>query len=115
MSRSNRFRVQYITSEANRLYGKNDPSVISREKTIQPITPGTEHQTSITQNLDRSCWFVECLNCPMNLETTLDELFYALNYAENHGKISKIVCEPQFDLVITNFITNFREKQPNTY
>jgi hypothetical protein len=108
MGRSRRFRVQYITSEANRRFGKNDPSLISKNKRVQRITPGTKHLTSLTQKVDRNCWFVECLNCPMNLETTMNELEYAITHAEKHGKISKIVCQPQFDLVITKFIDAIR-------
>ena len=110
MSRSKRFKVQYITGEANRRFGKNDPSLISQKKKFERITPGTEHLTSIEQKVDRNCWFVECLNCPMNLETTMNELEYAITHAEEHGKISKIVCQPQFDSVITNFIATIRDK-----
>ena len=110
MSRSKRFKVQYITGEANRRFGKNDPSLIRQKKKFERITPGTEHLTSIEQKVDRNCWFVECLNCPMNLETTMNELEYAITHAEEHGKISKIVCQPQFDSVITNFIATIRDK-----
>ena len=110
MSRSKRFKVQYITGEANRRFGNNDPSLISENRSKKRITSGTEHLTSITQNVDRNCWFVECLNCSLNLETTMNELEYAVTFAEKHGKISKIVCQEQFDLVITNFIEAIREK-----
>lgn len=115
MGRSRRFRVQYITSEANRRFGKKDPSLISKNKRVQRITPGTKHLTSLTQKVDRNCWFVECLNCPMNLETTLNELEYAITHAEKHGKISKIVCQPQFDLVITKFIDAIRGNKPPNF
>jgi hypothetical protein len=110
MSRSKRFKVQYITGEANRRFGKNDPSLISQKKIFERVTPGTEHLTSIEQKVDRNCWFVECLNCSLNLETTMNELEYAVTFAEKHGRISKIVCEEQFDLVITNFIEAIRDK-----
>jgi hypothetical protein len=110
MSRSKRFKVRYITGEANRRFGRNDPSLISQKKKFERITPGTEHLTSITQKVDRNCWFVECLNCSLNLETTMNELEYAVTFAEKHGKISKIVCQEQFDLVITNFIATIRDK-----
>jgi len=110
MSRSKRFRVRYITSEANRRFGKNDPSLISQKKKFERITPGTEHLTSITQKVDRNCWNVECLHCSLQLETTMNELEYAVTFAEKHGKISKIVCQEQFDLVITNFIATIRDK-----
>ncbi len=110
MSRSKRFKVRYITSEANRRFGKNDPSLINQKRGIKRVTPGTEHLTSIKQIVDRNCWFVECLDCSMNLETTMDELEYTLTHAEEHGKISKIVCQEQFDMVITNFIKSVREK-----
>lgn len=110
MSRSKRFKVRYITGEANRRFGKNDPSLISQKKIFERVTPGTEHLTSIEQKVDRNCWFVECLNCSLNLETTMNELEYAVTFAEKHGRISKIVCEEQFDLVITNFIEAIRDK-----
>jgi hypothetical protein len=108
MGRSKRFKVQYITSEANRRFGKNDPSLISRKTPAQKITPETDHLTSIKQKVDRNCWFVECLNCSMNLETTMNELEYAVTHAEKHGKISKVVCEPQFDSVISDLIRAIR-------
>ena len=110
MSRSKRFRVRYITGEANRRFGNNDPSLISQKKIFERVTPGTEHLTSIEQKVDRNCWFIECLNCTLNLETTMNELEYAVTFAEKHGRISKIVCEEQFDLVITNFIEAIRDK-----
>jgi hypothetical protein len=72
--------------------------------------PGIKPLTSLTQKVDRNCWFVECLNCPMNLETTMNELEYAITHAEKHGKISKIVCQAQFDLLITKFIDAIRGK-----
>lgn len=108
MSRSKRFKVQYITSEANRRFGRNDPSLISRKGKIERVVPGTEHLTSIKQKVDRNCWFVECLDCSMNLETTMDELEYAVTHAEKHGKISKVVCEPQFDSIVRNLISAIR-------
>ena len=44
--------------------------------------------------------------------TDMDEKgqFNAVTFAEKHGKISKIVCQEQFDLVITNFIEAIRVK-----
>ena len=110
MGRSKRFKVQYITGEANRRFGNNDPSLISGNKSKKRIASETEHLTSIKQNVDRNCWFVECLNCSLNLETTMNELEYAVTFAEKHGRTSKIVCEEQFDLVITNFIEAIRDK-----
>ena len=40
----------------------------------------------------------------------MNELEYAVTFAEKHGRTSKIVCEEQFDLVITNFIEAIRDK-----
>jgi hypothetical protein len=106
MSRSKRFRVQYITGEANRRYGNNDPSLLSKKKI--KIAPETKHQTSLKQKVDRNCWFVECLHCSINLETTMSELELAVDFAERHGQISKVICEPQFDSVIADLIRAIR-------
>jgi len=46
----------------------------------------------------------------MKLETTMDELEYAVTHAEKHGKISKIVCQEQFEKLIINFIKAIRIK-----
>ena len=107
MSRSKRFRVQYVTSEGSRRLGRN--SSLEKVRKDQKNSSKTNHNVEFAHNFKETAWITKCLVCSFNLESSFDELVEAVISAEEHGRITKLTVNEVYESLIISQIEEIRK------
>ena len=105
MSRSKRFRVAHVTSDGNRAFARQNVDARIEGNAAREHISKTPHGLKVVVELNKTR--AECLECDFRIEPG-PRFQFVLFDAENHGRISELVCAQHDEKLVLSLIQSIR-------
>jgi len=105
VSRSKRFRVSHVTSDGNRAFARQNVNARMDSDAVREHISKTPHGLKVVVELKKTR--AECLECDFRIAPG-PRFQFVLFDAENHGRISQLVCAQRDEKLVLSLIQSIR-------